>query len=537
MSLADFQEKRESFKEKYGIDIMTGEGQLLLKKELYKRDIVKFINELVMIEDKDMPGIVIDFKLWPEQVEALKTMDEERFTIFLKSRQLGISWLALSYITHGGVFEEGFTATIITQTEKNSKEMIRRIDFILRHLPNWLIYDNKAKDRDKQREENITGICFETSKEEILIKREKGEPSRITGATSSAASAHGFTDNVVILDEWARHPEAEDIWDAAFPTINRPTGGKVIGISTGIRNTFFEEMWQDGNWEYGAEKGSGKNMFAGIFLPWSVDPRRDREWYERTKANMKNFKSQYPSTPSEAFSIGSGAAFPEWDASIHVPYGKEWYPPTSWRVVFGYDGGYNRAAGIWFAISPDGWAIGFREYYPAYITDPEQAADIKGMSKDSDGAPEQIDYMVGDTSCWAKNQDSGLSTIEIMEDYGNRPWRQADKDRIMGWKRLHEWLTPIKDENGKIVNDKDGKPLAKLRFTASCGNFIRLISGLREHPNKPDDIDSGQEDHLVDVARYFVMSRPKPKLSDKQKKRIAEARRRRINPRSSVTGY
>src|SRR5690554_6901246 len=106
MSLADFQEKREAFKEKYGIDIMTGEGQLLLKKELYKRDIVKFINELVMIEDKDMPGIVIDFKLWPEQVEALKTMDEERFTIFLKSRQLGISWLALSYITHGGVFEE-----------------------------------------------------------------------------------------------------------------------------------------------------------------------------------------------------------------------------------------------------------------------------------------------------------------------------------------------------------------------------------------------------------------------------------------------
>src|SRR5690554_73889 len=53
MSLADFQEKREPFKEKYGIDIMTGEAQLLLKKELYKRDIVKFINELVMIEDKD----------------------------------------------------------------------------------------------------------------------------------------------------------------------------------------------------------------------------------------------------------------------------------------------------------------------------------------------------------------------------------------------------------------------------------------------------------------------------------------------------
>jgi hypothetical protein len=537
MSLADFQEKIESFKEKYGIDIMSKEGRLLLKNELYRRDTVLFINDLVMIEDKDQPGIVIDFKLWPEQEDALRKMENNRFIIFLKARQLGISWLSLSFITKQAIYNEGFTATILTQTENNSKEMIRRIDFVLRHLPDWLIYDNKAEGRDKQKEENITGLYFETSKQEIIIYRESGESSRIRGATSSAAAAHGFTDNVVLLDEWARHQEAEEIWDAAYPTINRPTGGKVIGISTGIRGTFFEEMWENAHWEYGPEKGAGTNMFTGIFLPWYIDPRRDRKWYEYTKANMRNFKSQYPSTPSEAFSVGSGAAFPEWDATIHVPYGKDWYPPASWRVVFAYDGGWKQAAGIWFAISPDGWVIAYREYYPSYLTDPEQAIDIKTMSKDADGAPEQIDYMVADTSCWAKNLDSGKSTIEIMEEYGNRPWRQADKDRIMGWKRLHEWLTPLKDENGEIITDKDGKPLAKLRFTASCGNFIRIISGIREHLHKPDDIADGQEDHLLDCCRYFVMSRPRPKLSDDEKKQIANARQRRINPRSRVTGY
>jgi len=536
-SVENLQKMLSNFKEDYGIDLFTKEGQLLLKNELYRRDVVLFINDLVHIEDKDSAGIVIKFKLWPEQEKALRKMDEERFIVFLKARQLGISWLSLSFITHQAVYKGGFSATIITQTENNSKEMIRRIDFILRHLPKWLIYDNKARDKEEQKKQNITGMYFETSKQEIIIFRPNGEPSRITGATSSAAAAHGFTDNIVMMDEWAMHPEADEIWDAAFPTINRPTGGKVIGISTGRRGTLFEQIWNDADWEYGGERGAGRNMFKGIFLPWHVDPRRTREWYEQTKRNLPNYRSQYPATPSDAFSAGSGAAFPEWDPTIHVPYGKEWYPPGNWRIVLAYDGGYNHAAAMWFAISPDGWVVAFREYYPSYLTDPEQAADMKSLSRDPDGVPEQVDYMVADTSCWSKNQGTGESTIEIFEKYGLRPWRQADKDRIMGWKRLHEWLTPLKDEDGNYILDREGRPMVRLRFTAACSNFIRIIPGIRAHKNKPDDIEDGQEDHLLDCCRYFVMSRPRPRMSEKEKEAMEEARRRRIMPRSKITGY
>ena len=82
-SVDNLQKMLSSFKEDYGIALFTKEGQLLLKNELYRRDVVLFINALVHIEDKDSAGIVIKFKLWPEQEKALRKMDEERFVVFL----------------------------------------------------------------------------------------------------------------------------------------------------------------------------------------------------------------------------------------------------------------------------------------------------------------------------------------------------------------------------------------------------------------------------------------------------------------------
>jgi hypothetical protein len=526
--ISQFEKKREEIKDRLGIDIATKEGQRLVKKEYYSRNKEEFINDLVKIEDRDKPGVVIDFILWDEQEDVLELMEEKRRLIVLKARQLGLTWEALAFSVWKLLFNKGFSVNTVSQTEGDSKELVRRVGFILRHLPNWLVVNERAEEEDKQ--ENITGITYKQQTLSININFPDGEPSVFKGFTSSPGAARSFTANIIILDEWAFHPDAKAIWDAAYPTINRPTGGKVIGISTGERGTFFEEMWNNAK--------AGRNSFTPIFLPWDVDPRRDREWYEQTKKDMPHtYRREYPSTPSDAFSAGSGAFFVEWDGNIHVPYGREWYPPHNWRIVLAYDGGYNQAAAMWFAISNDGWAIGYREYYPSHTTDPEQMEDIRKLSKDPDGVPEQIDYIIADTSCWAKNKDTGKNTVEIGEEHGIRPWRQADKDRIMGWRRFHEWLTPIKDEQGNYIKDRYGDILAKLRFTASCSNFIRLIPGMKENENKPDDLDSGQEDHLFDQARYFVMSRPKAKRSRKERERSRRKRRQKTKPRSSATGY
>ena len=526
--MAQLSEQLKKQFEELGFDPTKRSDRLYLKNKVYEGNIKKFINEAVKIEDRDKPGVVIDFKLWEAQEDVLDLLTEEQRIIVLKARQLGLSWEALAYAVHNLVYNKGYSVNTVSQTEGDSKELVRRVDFILRHLPNWLIVSEKAEEEDKQ--ENITGINFKTQKLEIVINHPDGESSTFKGFTSSPGAARSFTANAIILDEWAFHPDARSIWDAAYPTINRPTGGQVIGISTGERGTFFEEMWNNAK--------AGRNSFTPIFLPWDADPRRDREWLEQTKKDMPHtYRKEYPSTPSDAFSAGKGAFFLEWDARIHVPHGREWYPPLNWRIVLSYDGAYNQAAAKWYAISNDGWAICYREYYPSHTTDPEQMEEIRRLSKDPAGVPEQISCIIADTSCWAKNKDTGKSTVEIGEDKGLRPWRQADKDRIMGWRRLHEWLTPIKDEAGDYVKDRYGYPLAKLRFTASCSNTIRLIPGMKENENKPDDLDSGQEDHLFDCDRYFVMSRPRPKRSKKQKDYSHRERRRRTKPRSKVTGY
>ena len=495
--------------------------ELILRK--CKKDPAYFINNFVKIEDKDSPGIVIPFDMWQGQEKAIDQFENERLNIILKARQLGITWLVLAYAVYILLLNSGSTVAAISETENDSKELVRRIKFILRNLPNWIIREKK------EAPEGYTGPTFTGSALKVVIHFVDGEDSTFKGFTSNPSAARSFTANLVILDEWAYHSRAKEIFTSAYPTINRPDGGKVIGLSTMKVNTFFEDLWDQSNWDFKAESGAGENNFKGLFLPWYADPRRDRNWYESTKKDIpKTYKTEYPATPAEAKTVGEGAAFDEWDSEIHAPYSKDWYPPSGWKIVRAYDGGYNRAACIWFAISPDGLVVAYREYYPSKVTDPEQAETIRAMSRDNEGVPEEISYTVADTSCWAKNQDTGESTAEIFAKRGV-PLVQADKDRVIGWRRLHQYLHMFEDEEGNLIS--------RLRFTANCSNTIRCFPGLEEHEHKPADLAPGQEDHLADVCRYFVMSRPNPKTSKNRKEKIKKRRERINKSRNKKTGY
>ena len=520
-----------------GIDINDPVALKHITLARFKNNKAGFIERFVYIEDKDAAEVVVPFTLWDFQKILLRLFNEENRVVTLKARQLGITWLALADTAHDLLYNPGFSANAISQTEKDGKELVRRMGFIFKYMPNWLIVDKKAE--KKEREKNITGIIYEQQKLNLIVHHPgKKEPAIFEAFTSAPGAARSFTASKVIMDEWAFHPAADEIWEAAYPTFNRKTGGKILGISTMEKGSLHDEVWQNATWSFKGETGGGKNSFVGMFIPWYAHPDRDQEWYDITEADIPNsVKKEYPATPAEASSAGSGAMFREWRPELHTPYGQEWYPPTSWRIVLAYDGGYNRAAAGWFAISPDGWIVMYREYYPSHKIDPEQMEDIRALSRDPDGVPEQIDYIVADTSCWAKNKDTGKTTVEIGEEREIRPWRQADKDRIMGWRRVHDFLTPLKDEQGGYVLDRYGDPLAKLRFTQSCSNTIRIFPGLRVHKQKPDDLDNGQEDHLFDLIRYFCQSRPKPKMNKKTRKRIEEDRKRRTTPRSSATGY
>lgn len=472
-----------------------------------------FAREFVYIEDPQTEGLALKFKPWKAQDLALTVFETNRLCIVLKARQLGLSWLGLIYALWRMLTRAGFRATGLSRGESEAKELVRRIKFILRYMPGYLI-------RRSEEAEGWTGPTWDGGVLGIVIHHPGKEDSTFNCFPAAPDSGRSFTSSLVILDEWAFQQFAKMIWQAAYPTINRPLGGQVIGISSGKRNTFYEEVWN------GAI--AGENGFYPLFLPWDADPSRDEDWYEKTKRNLPNtYQQEYPATPEEAFSAGEGAAFYEWKEKIHVPYGAEWAPPIGDKIIRSYDGGIDRACCKWYSLNSDGDAVCYREYYPRHKTDSDQAEEIKKLSKYPDGSREEIAYTVADPALWSRQTGTGVSTAETFAMHGI-PMRKADNDRINGWKKLHEWLKP---------REEDGKP-PRLTFTKACVNSKRTYPALVVKEEQPDDVNTRQEDHPQDCDRYFVMSRPSAPRKLKEAEEIRNRRARRLKPVvSSITGY
>jgi hypothetical protein len=467
-----------------------------------QEDCFYFCQEYVYIEDKSSREGVSKFALWPKQKEALREIIDNQFLAILKARQLGLTWLVLAWALWMMIKVKGYTVIAISKRDDpDAIELSLRIQLMLRYMPPWLIRERSKATR------NWFGFTYEANDHEIIIYRPDGEASRFMTLPASPDTAHSFTANCVILDEWALHPFAEDIWTGAFPTINRADfSGKIIGLSTGRRNTLFERICN--------EAAQLLNGFRLIFLGWRSDPRRDDKWYEQTKIRMPNtYRSQYPATISDAFSVGEGAFFEEWDEEVHVPV-KSWEPPNNprWLIAGAYDPGFSTHACFkWYAISPDGWCRCFREYYPHRATDKVQAEEIirRSVYYNDNKAPMRFDYIVADTDAWTPSRDNGKSTAEAFFDYDSRlSMTQATKDLENGWRRLHEWLMPYEGP--------DGEKTALLTFTADCANTIRTYPSCEQSESNPEDISKKSEHHPQDVDRYFVMSRPEPAKEPKK---------------------
>lgn len=453
-----------------------------------EKDIFYFIKWYVHIEDKTSPTGMTPFNLWPKQEEVLRKYLKGKFLVVLKARQLGLTWLSLTYILWCMLFRPGFMAIAISKRDDpDAIELGNRMQVMLKHLPFYIIKHKKDVLPNEQ------CVYWNSDAHEIIIYRPEGEPSRFLTLPASPDTAHSFTANLVMLDEWALHEYAYEIWTGAFPTMNRPDfSGQVLGISTGRAGTLFEEIFNNAM--------TNEGIFTPIFLDVWSDPRRTKEWYEATKKLLPNtWRSQYPEKWQDAFTVGEGAFFPEWDEEVHVIADPAWYPPSRCQIHGAYDAGYSSNACFkWYAVFPEGYIVAYREYYPRAVPDNLQAKEIMQMSVDTRGNPEYIVSVVADPSCWNKQSGSGESTAEVFARYGIYMTR-ADNDLSNGWRRLHQWLSPFKTEQGETI--------AGLRFTWNCPNTIRVYPGLRQKKTNPEDI-ANNESHSADTDRYFCMSRP-----------------------------
>lgn len=235
-----------------------------------------FLSHYAQISDPQTG--VFPFALWNFQSDLLNTFETEQRVIVLKARQLGVSWLVAGYALWTALFHEGATVLMLSKRLDEAVSLMDKAEFVYDRLPYWL-QPSIAK-------HNETTLQFTRRGSKILAL-----PSTEDAGRSETAS-------LVIVDEAAFHPHAEANYAAYKPTVD--AGGKLLLVSTANgRGNFFHNVWT----------GAPLNGFESVFLPWTLRPGRDDDWFSQQQreyaATPHVLAQEYPANAVEAF-ISSG---------------------------------------------------------------------------------------------------------------------------------------------------------------------------------------------------------------------------------------
>lgn len=274
------------------------------------------------IEDGE-GGPPIPFELWDFQRDALHDIEDHDRIIFLKARQLGLSWLSLAYMLWVTSCNEGMTALILNRGLREAVELLDRVRFMWKRLPHEL---RPLKTKD------------------VVDKLEFANGGKIWSLPATEYAGSGATAQLVLVDEWAKIRGIKKIMTSLLPTLS--AGGKLIGVSTavGFHNPYAEE-WR--------RAISGKSRYFPVFIPWDAHPDRDQAWYDAKREEMpteRDLLQEYPAEWLDAFQLPGASVFrEEFDRARHVVSATR-DPNAKWPQVRGIDFGYHHGIVQWASI-------------------------------------------------------------------------------------------------------------------------------------------------------------------------------------------
>lgn len=429
---------------------------------------VYFVEQYVRIEDKDTPGLLVPFRLWPAQRDALLAFASYRLNIVLKARQLGLTWLALAEASRLLALSPGRTVVALSRSEEEAKELVRRMGVILRGMPEFAAGQGAVPP-------GWQGPVFRTTAMAVSLTWPDGPEGVFKAFPSGPSVGRSFTADLILLDEWAFQQYDREIWRSAFPVINRPAGGRVIGLSTIRRGSLFEELYTD--------PGNG---FHKIFLPWNTDPRRDAAWYQATLLALgeDGARQEYPASAEEALAVPGGAFFPELCPG-HRAFGP---PKGPVRRYIALDYGLDMLSAHWVAVDTAGRAVVYREYDAPGLTIGQAARAILARS-----GGEEIELVLAPGDLWGRSQESGKSRAQLFCEAG-LPLTRVSRDFAAGCAAMREWLA---------VSRQNGPRLA----IANSPNLWHCLARIQKDPRRPDVYAKEPHalTHDVDSLRYFCV--------------------------------
>tara|TARA_R110002020_G_scaffold145490_3_gene318892 strand:+ start:889 stop:2469 length:1581 start_codon:yes stop_codon:yes gene_type:complete len=191
----------------------------------------------------------IKFNLYPFQENSLTELRDNRYSVILKSRQLGISTLSAGFALWSMLFKEDFNVLVIATTQEVAKNLVTKVRVMHDNLPSWLKGTIEADNKLSLKFKNGSQI--------------KAVSSATTGARSEALS-------LLIIDEAAFIRNIEEIWIASQATLSTGGGAIVLSTPNGVGN-WFHKTWVDG-------ETNPQTQWHNIKLHWTVHPERNPVW-------------------------------------------------------------------------------------------------------------------------------------------------------------------------------------------------------------------------------------------------------------------
>jgi hypothetical protein len=234
---------------------------------------------------------------WLWQRDYINTVSENPFSVTLKARQLGVSWIWDGLILWDMVMFPGIDDLIYSIKEDDAIEQVNRVWDMWLSLPDWF----KALARLKVIKPY--GDARPTAR--IELEHPDGRLSTVTGMPATKKAGHSRVARRVLFDEMAHQEFAYEIWKAITPAAG-DMGGNIGGVSTA------NGMGGHGEMFYNVYSGAGGVDYPNvkkIFLPWACHPDRTQEWYDGLNLDRASKAEQYPEDEEEAFLLTGNPYF------------------------------------------------------------------------------------------------------------------------------------------------------------------------------------------------------------------------------------
>jgi hypothetical protein len=198
------------------------------------------------------------------------------------------------------------------------------------------------------------------------------------------------------------------------------------------------------------------------------------------------------------YAASGGLIFKGFNREAHVCPVRN--PPVEWPVYASMDHGLNAPTSWhWHAVGPAGQVLTFHEEYAAELTVPNWANRVLAYESELRRTPE---YRIGDPSI-RNRQQAGGAVVSIQGEYMQLGViiTLGSNDVPAGINRMRRYLErpgqwQITEDCPQLI-----RQLHRYRWRTSMSSRTRDRTNPYEEPVKKDD-------HAVDDARYFFMSRP-----------------------------